>query len=57
MSWSPISIFKLTVSYITFLFYLMQVEVDFAFMKFGADRIEMCRSRLYLTAESAWKAP
>ena len=33
MSWSPISTFKRTVSYITFLFYLMQVEVDCAFVK------------------------
>jgi len=57
MSWSPISTFKRTISYITFLFYLMQVEVDCAFMKFGGDGLGMCRSGLYCTAEGAWKLP
>jgi len=43
MSWSPIGPFNNTVSYVTFLFYMMQVEVDCAYMKFGGDRIEMYR--------------
>jgi hypothetical protein len=56
MSWFPISTFKSTISYIRFLFYLLQAEVGCAFMKFGGDRNGMCRSRLYYTDEGAWKS-